>query len=72
MLKSPEPNIQVHEFAESSVNFICRPRVKTDDYWDVYWDLTRAVKERFDAEGISFPFPQGDVHLLQDAQSAAS
>ena len=71
VLKTPEPNIKVHELAESSVNFICRPWVKTDDYWDVYWDLTRIVKERFDAEGISFPFPQRDVHLLQDAQPAA-
>lgn len=72
VLKTPEPNIQVHELAESSVNFICRPWVKTDDYWEVYWDITRIVKERFDAEGISFPFPQRDVHLLQDGQPAAS
>ena len=72
VLKTPEPNIQVHELAESSVNFICRPWVKTDDYWDVYWDLTRIVKERFDAENISFPFPQRDVHLLQDVQPVAS
>ena len=72
VLKTPEPNIKVHELAESSVNFICRPWVKTDDYWEVYWDLTRLVKERFDAEGISFPFPQRDVHLLQDSPPAAS
>ncbi len=72
VLKTPEPNIQVHELAESSVNFICRPWVKTEDYWEVYWDITRIVKERFDAEGLSFPFPQRDVHLLQDAQTVAS
>jgi small conductance mechanosensitive channel len=42
-----------------------RPWTKTGDYWDVYWDITRAVKERFDAEGISIPFPQRDVHLFQ-------
>ena len=63
ILKDPEPVIKVHELADSSVNFVCRPWVKTDDYWNVYWDVTRAVKERFDAEGISIPFPQQDVHL---------
>lgn len=70
VLASPEPVIQVHELAESSVNFICRPWAKTSDYWTVYWDLTRMVKERFDAERISFPFPQRDVHLFHEAQHA--
>ncbi len=39
------------------------PWVKTDDYWEVYWDVTKEVKLRFDREGISIPFPQQDVHL---------
>jgi small conductance mechanosensitive channel len=56
----------VHELGDSSVNFICRPWTKSDDYWTVYWDVTRAVKERFDAEGVSIPFPQRDVHLFQE------
>jgi small conductance mechanosensitive channel len=38
-----------------------------DDYWDVYWSVTRAVKIRFDEEGISIPFPQRDVHLYPQA-----
>jgi small conductance mechanosensitive channel len=63
VLKEPEPAIRVAELADSSVNLICRPWVKTPDYWPVYWELTRAVKERFDAEGISIPFPQRDVHV---------
>jgi len=67
VLKEPEPNIRVSELADSSVNLICRPWVKTADYWPVYWELTRAVKERFDAEGISIPFPQRDVHLYPSA-----
>ena len=67
VLKRPEPVIRVAELGESSVNLICRPWVKTADYWPVYWELTRAVKERFDAEGISIPFPQRDVHLHQAA-----
>ncbi|MBN1931272.1 MAG: mechanosensitive ion channel [Desulfobacterales bacterium] len=65
VLKSPAPLIKVHELADSSVNFICRPWARTSDYWDVYWDITRAVKERFDAEGISIPYPQQDVHIHQ-------
>jgi len=70
VLKTPEPVIRLHELADSSVNFICRPWVLTPDYWDVYWDLTATVKQRFDSEGISIPFPQRDVHLFQAAESA--
>jgi len=65
VLKSPEPMIKLHELGDSSVNFIVRPWVKTDDYWDTYWDLTKAVKQRFDKEGISIPFPQRDVHVYE-------
>ncbi|MBI1374532.1 MAG: mechanosensitive ion channel [Phycisphaera sp.] len=64
-LDDPAPVVQVHELADSSVNFVCRPWAKTGDYWTVYWDITRKVKERFDAEGVSIPFPQRDVHLFQ-------
>jgi small conductance mechanosensitive channel len=63
VLKDPEPVIKVHELADSSVNFVVRPWVKTSDYFAVYWDVTRAVKERFDAVGISIPFPQQDVYM---------
>ena len=70
VMKSPEPVIKLHELADSSVNFICRPWVRPDDYWDVYWDITREVKRRFDAEGVSIPFPQRDVHLYQEAVNA--
>ena len=71
VLKDPEPTIRVHELGDSSVNFICRPWVKSADYWDVYWDLTRSVKERFDEEGVSIPFPQRDVHLISESGSEA-
>jgi small conductance mechanosensitive channel len=64
VLEDPESTIRLHELGDSSVNFIVRPWVESDDYWDVYWDITRAVKMRFDAEGISIPFPQRDVHLF--------
>ncbi|NOY01062.1 MAG: mechanosensitive ion channel family protein, partial [Verrucomicrobia bacterium] len=65
VLKSPEVVVKVHELADSSVNLIARPWVKTSDYWDVYWDVTRQVKEAFDDAGISIPFPQQDVHMTQ-------
>ncbi|MGS0825195.1 mechanosensitive ion channel family protein [Shewanella sp. 0m-8] len=67
VLKDPEPTIKLHTLGESSVDFIVRPWTKPEDYWDVYWDITRTVKMRFDAEGISIPFPQRDVHIYQTA-----
>lgn len=63
VLDDPEPMIKLHELDESSVNFVVRPWVRTDDYWDVYWDMTRAVKMRFDEEGITIPFPQREIHM---------
>jgi small conductance mechanosensitive channel len=64
VLDDPEAIVKLHNLGESSVDFVVRPWVKTDDYWDVYWDITREVKIRFDAEGISIPFPQRDVHII--------
>jgi small conductance mechanosensitive channel len=66
VLKEPEPVIRLNELADSSVNFICRPWTKTADYWTVYWDITRQVKERFDEAGISIPFPQREVHVRSE------
>ena len=63
ILDDPECKIAVSELADSSVNFIVRPWVKTEDYWGVFFDLSEAIKKRFDKEGISFPFPQQDVYL---------
>jgi small conductance mechanosensitive channel len=72
VLKRPETIIRVHELGDSSVNFVCRPWVKTEDYWDVYWDLTEQVKQRFDKEGISIPFPQRDVHMITAGAEATA
>ena len=71
VLADPAPVIQLDQLADSSVNFVVRPWSKTSDYWTVKWDLTRAVKERFDREGISIPFPQRDVHLFPAEAAAA-
>ena len=67
VLEDPAPVVKLHELADSSVNFTVRPWSTPAQYWDVYWDVTRAVKERFDAEGISIPFPQRDVHVHNTA-----
>jgi len=52
--------------ADSSVNFVVRPWVKTADYWAVYFDITEKVKLTLDEQGISIPFPQTDIHLHQE------
>ena len=67
ILKDPACTIAVSELADSSVNFVVRPWAATADYWSVKFDLTEAVKKRFDKEGISFPFPQQDVHLYNQS-----
>ena len=66
VLKDPEPTVAVVELADSSVNFVVRPWVKTTDYWDVYFAVQEAIKKRFDADGISIPFPQRDVHIYNE------
>ena len=68
VLKDPEAVVRVTALADSSVNFVCRPWVKTEDYWDVFWDVTRTVKERFDRNGVSIPFPQQDIHVINALQ----
>ena len=65
ILKDPECLIAVAALADSSVNFTVRPWVATGDYSAVMFDLTEAIKKRFDKEGISFPFPQQDVHIFK-------
>ena len=67
ILKDPACLIAVSELADSSVNFVVRPWVKSADYSAVNFALTEAIKRRFDKEGISFPYPQQDVHLIQSS-----
>ena len=58
--------IGLAELADSSVNFTVRSWVKTEDYWSVFFDTQEKIKKRFDAEGISIPFPQQDVHIFNN------
>ncbi|HIG78650.1 MAG TPA: mechanosensitive ion channel [Cycloclasticus sp.] len=67
ILKDPAPTLGLLELADSSVNFAVRPWVNSSDYWGVHFDLLESIKLRFDAEGISIPYPQQDVHLHRSA-----
>lgn len=64
VLLDPAPQIALCELADSSVNFIVRPWAKKEDYWDLKFDVTRKIKERFDANDIEIPFPQHSVHMV--------
>ena len=71
VLTDPAPTIAVAELADSSVNLVFRPWVKTADYWDVRFDLTEKIKNALDEAGISIPFPQQDVHLFVEKEEVA-
>lgn len=62
--KDPAPQIVVDELGESSVNFKVRVWCNSADYWGIYFDMQEKVKQTFDIEGISIPFPQRDVHVF--------
>ena len=63
VLDDPSPLIRVGEHAGSSVNFNVLLWTKSENYWDVYYDMMENVKKRFDKEDINIPYPQMDVHL---------
>jgi small conductance mechanosensitive channel len=64
VLTDPAPTVAVSELGDSSVNFVVRPWVKPEDYWDVYFDITENVKLSLDENGISIPYPQRDIHMI--------
>lgn len=65
VLDEPAPNVSVANLGDSSVDLLVRPWVNTDDYWVTKRELTRNIKEAYDKEGISIPFPQRDIHLFE-------
>lgn len=65
ILKDPPYQIALLELSDSSVNFIVRPWAKSEHYWGVYFDTMEKVKKAFDANKITIPFPQRDVHIYQ-------
>lgn len=72
VLKDLGVQVEVVNLGESSVDFVVRPWTKTSDYWTVYFDLTKAFKQRLDAEGISIPFPQRDLHVVTVPEALAA
>ncbi|WP_171212867.1 mechanosensitive ion channel family protein [Ruegeria sp. HKCCA5426] len=71
-LRNPETRIFVGELGPSSVNVFCRPWVRTDDYWDVLWDLTEIGKTRLQNKGIFIAYPQMDVHVHTGDESPSA
>lgn len=67
VLEEPNKLIVLSELADSSVNFTVRVWVNTPDYWAVNFAIKEAMKKEFDAQGISIPFPQRDVHVFQES-----
>jgi len=65
ILDSPVQGVVVGELGDNSVNLNTRPFCKSEDYWNTYFYMLENVKKEFDKEGISFPFPQMDVHAKQ-------
>lgn len=63
VLKDPAPQVVIGELADSSVNLFIRPWVTIPNYWDLYFYLTKTIKEQFDKNKIEIPFPQSDVHI---------
>ncbi len=70
VLKDPPSQIAVAELGDSSVNIVVRPWVNTADYWQVRCALVEKIKKEFDRAGITIPYPQQDVHLFVESDSA--
>lgn len=66
VLDDPKPFVRLFEHGASDLVFLARIWTKTDDYWDAYYDIVEGVKEAFDRENISIPYPQMDVHIRNE------
>ena len=72
ILDDPAPVIAVSELADSSVNLVVRPWVKSEDYWPTRFDLLETMKVKLEEGGISIPFPQRDVHIYNEETASQS
>lgn len=63
--KEPAPLIAISNLGDSSVDIRVRPWTDRSNVWPLRYDITKKVKEQFDANGVSIPFPQRDVHLFK-------
>ncbi|KZB72516.1 MULTISPECIES: mechanosensitive ion channel family protein [Thalassospira] len=71
VLKDPEPMSFVANLGESSVDLTARGWVATSEFWPTFFDLTRKSKTELEAAGFSIPFPQRDLHVIENAETAS-
>ena len=71
VLEDPAPVVAVDNMGASSMDFVVRPWVRSEDYWTAKWELTKALKEELEAAGCNIPYPQRDVHLFQHSEDDA-
>ena len=71
ILEDPVPMIAVSNLGDSSIDIVVRPWCKTEDYWSLRFDLTRRLKEELEGAGCSIPYPQRDVHVIQNQGAVA-
>lgn len=69
VLEDPMPNVAVHDLGDNSVNFVVQPYAHLDDAIALRYYVTEQVKLRFDEAGISIPFPQRDIHIINPVTS---
>ena len=65
-LAEPPPKLMVQAMADSWVNLQLRAWTSVENYWDVYWDTNKKIKEKIEAAGRTIPFPQRDVHVFNE------
>ncbi|MDR1972294.1 MAG: mechanosensitive ion channel [Treponema sp.] len=68
-LKDPAPQMMVKSLGDSGVNLMLRAWAESGNYWNIYWEQSRNIKEKIEAAGLSIPFPQRDIHILRDSAS---
>jgi small conductance mechanosensitive channel len=64
-LKEPSPQVMLLAIQDSSVQITIRAWASIDDYWNIYWDMTKTIKEKTESAGLHIPFPQRDVHIVR-------
>lgn len=72
VLQTPEPVVAVSELGDSSVNFVVRPWVGKADYWAARFAVIERIKLALDENGISIPFPQRDLHIIDSVRVRAA
>lgn len=72
VLADPAPQVMVTELGDSSVNLTMRCWTRIENYWPLLFDLTKQSKTAIEAEGMSIPFPQREVHVREQAAAAGS